>query len=203
MLILYSMIYHVDIVNLFQPLQNGSASPSSENDLCVDRARSVIYASLKEIRRYLTLQETRHGWNDAITLVLHPITVASYGSLDEISLTHTRSTPIENREPYQGLLTCLRALGTLSSYSYYAQPLFRLLTQKCQELEIKLPMEVQSILDYYTSEEWTKNAATLVSSQYIADIRQMDADTESARMDAIISAWEGLQLEDGAKGKGK
>lgn len=197
------MIYHVDIINLFQPLQNGGASPSSENDLCVDRARSVIYASLREIRRYLTLQETRHGWNDAITLVLHAITVASYGSLDEISLIRTTSTAIENIEPYQGLLTCLRALGTLSSYSYYAQPLFRLLTQKCQALDIKLPIEVQGILDYYTSEEWTKNAATLVSSQYIADMRQIDVDTENARMDAIISSWEGLQLDDGVKGKGK
>lgn len=196
------MLYHVDIVNLFKPFLNDE-TPSSGNDQYENRARSVIYSSLKEIRRYLSLQETQHGWNDAITLVLHAISVASYGSLDELSLVHTTSIPIEDREPYQGLLTCLRALATLSSYSYYAQPLFRLLTQKCQELGIKLPMEVQSMLDYYTSEEWTKNAATLVSSQYIADMRKTDADMESARMDAIISSWEVLQLEDGAKDNDK
>lgn len=63
-------------------------------------------------------------------------------------------------------------------------------------------MEVHSIVDYYTSEEWTKNAATLVSSQYIADMRKKDADAESATMDAIISSWEELQLEEGVKGKG-
>lgn len=198
-------MYHVDIINLFHPLLDTNSPVEQTTSSYRHRARSVKSSSLREIRRLLALQETRHGWMDAITLVLHPITVASFGSLDEISLANeeSKSVPLEESEPYLGLLTCLRALDSLSSYSYYAQPLFRLLTQKCQALDLQLPTEVQKTLDYYTSEEWTKNAALLVSSQYIADMRRTVADAESARMDAIISGWENLSLDEASKGKGK
>jgi hypothetical protein len=96
-------------------------------------------------------------------------------------------------------MTCLRGLAALSSYNYYAQPLLRLLTQKCQAIGLNLPEEIQHTLDNYTSKEWTRNAAHLVSSQYIADMRKTAPDLESARMDAIISTWEGMSLEERSK----
>ncbi|KAF2022988.1 hypothetical protein EK21DRAFT_105527 [Setomelanomma holmii] len=154
-----------------------------------------------EMRRLLALQELRHGWATSIGLVLHSISVASFGSLDEISQIHPEPADAEPSEPYQGLLVCLRALASLSSYNFYAQPLFRLLTQKCQEMGLPLPVELQSTVDYYTTEEWTRYVASVVSSQYIADISKSSMDSESARMDAIISAWEGLSLDEYAKGK--
>lgn len=196
------MMYQVDVVNLFRPILDAER-PHEQIDSYRDRARSIMSASLREIRRLLALQETRHGWCNTITLILHPITVASFGSLDEMSLDFLGPIPIESTEPYQGLLTCLRALGLISRYSYYAQPLFRLLTQKCQRLGIQLPIEVQRILEYYRSEEWTKNAANLVSSQYMPDTGKKLTAAESATMDAIISMWEELSLDEAGKSKGR
>ena len=198
-------MYHVNIINLFHPLLDSSSSIEYPRSSYRHRARWTKQSSLKEIRRLLALQETRHGWVDAITLVLHPITVASVGNLEEISLSQEelKTVPLESSEPYLGLLTCLRALDSLSSYSYYAQPLFRLLTQKCQAFGLQLPAEVQSTLRYYTSEEWTKTAALLVSSQYIADMHKTATDIESVRMDAIISGWENLSFDEAGKGKAR
>jgi hypothetical protein len=139
----------------------------------------------------------------ALSLVLHPLSVASFGSLDEIAQSYPDPRDAEQSESYQGLLVCFRALNTLCSYSFYAQPLFRLLTQKCQAMGLQLPVEVQRTLDYYTSEEWTRNAANLVNSQYIADTRKTATDADSARMDAIISTWEGLRFDERGKGKGR
>ena len=190
------MMYHVNIINLFQPFF-GVSHPSTP---FLDRACSVTSTSLLELRRLLALQEARHGWSRTITLVLHPLVVASFGSLDEISQAYHSPQDAQSSEPYQGVLVCLRALAALCSYSFYAQPLFRLLTQKCQAMGLQLPVEVQNTLDYYTSKEWTRNAANLVSSQYIADMRQ---EAESKRMDAIISAWEGMSLDDQGKGKAR
>ncbi|KAL1602051.1 hypothetical protein SLS59_005219 [Nothophoma quercina] len=186
--------YNVNIVKLFRPVLDREASTEQAAPY-IDRARSVISASLREIRRLVSLHDTHHGWSNAITFVIHGITVASFGTLDEISHTNDLPQP-QHDERYQGLVTCLRALTVLLSYSYYAQPIFRLLTQKCRALGVQLPAEVQGALDYCTSEEWTKKAAELVSSQYIADTRSVAKDTESARMDAVISRWEGLSLED-------
>ena len=197
-----SMMYHVNIIDLFQPCLSLNTS-TDRIDSYLNRARSATSTSLQELRRLLAVQEIRHGWESAITLVLHPLSVASFGSLDEISQAYPNLSNVERSEPYQGLLVCFRALGALSSYSFYAQPLFRLLTQKCQTMGLQLPVEVHRTLDYYTSEEWTRNAANLVSSQYIADIRKITADSESARMDAIISAWEGLSLDESGKRKAK
>jgi hypothetical protein len=135
--------------------------------------------------------------------VLHPLSVTSFGSLDEIAQSYSDPQEAQESEPYQGLLACFRALGVLCCYSFYAQPLFRLLTQKCQAMGLQLPVEVQITLDYYTSEEWTRTARHLVSSQYIADTRKTAADADSVRMDAIISAWEGLSVEERGKGKGR
>jgi hypothetical protein len=70
-------------------------------------------------------------------------------------------------------------------------------------MELQLPDDLQNALDYYTSEEWTRNAANLVSSQYIADTRKTTTDAESARMDSVISTWEGLNLDDRGKGRAK
>jgi hypothetical protein len=194
------MIYHANVINLFQRLLNHGV-PAGPVKSCRDHAQRITFTSLKEIRRLLALQELRYGWASSIGLVLHPLSVASFGSLEEISQTYPDVTDVEQSEPYQGLLVCLRALASLSSYNFYAQPLFRLLTQKCQAMDLPLPIELQSTVDHYTSEEWTRYVASVVSSQYIADISKSAPDTESARMDAIISAWEGLTLDEYAKGK--
>lgn len=195
-------MYHVNIVNLFQAtLDNGDLMQQSRPYFC--HARSVTCASIMEIHRLLALQATRFGWHDAITFVLHPITVASFGSLEEISRANdtnmARPAPLDTSELYAGLETCLRALASLSSYSYYAQPLFRLLTQKCRALGIQMPGDVQSTLNSITTDEWTHHAAEIVSSQYIADTHKTVTDADCTRMDAIISAWEALSL--GTAGK--
>lgn len=191
-------MYNVNIINLFQPSLDAE-SPLDRIDPYRDRARSSTSASLKELRRLLALQETRHGWMDAITLILHPISVVSFGSLEEISRNYPDPISLEKSEQFKGVQTCLRALSSLSSYSYYAQPLFRLLTQKCQTLGVRVPSEVQKTLDYYISDEWTKNAVNLVSSQYVADMRKTTKDAERISMDAIISEWEELSLDEAGK----
>jgi hypothetical protein len=195
LLTLRSMQYNVNIVKLFRPVLDREAV-SGQDAPYIDRARSVISSSLREIRRLVLLHDTHHGWSNAITFVIHGITVASFGTLDEMSRDKSILSEPQTDERYQGLVTCLRALTVLLSYSYYAQPIFRLLTQKCAALGVRLPAEVQGALDYCTSEEWTKKAAELVSSQYIADTRSVAKGTETMRMDAVISRWENLSLED-------
>lgn len=189
-------MYHVNIINLFQPFLHDDTA-ARKNSAYYEHARSVNFAALGEIHRLLALQQTRHGWVDAILLVLHPITIASFGTLEEISRAdmNPKSISLDNSGLYQGLQTCLRALASLTSYSYYAQPLFRLLTEKCHALGVRLPSEVHTTLDSYLTEQWTKNAVSLVSSQYIADTHATVTDAESARMDAIISGWEALSLD--------
>lgn len=194
-LTVHSMQYNVNMVKLFRPVVDRETS-SEQDAPYIDRARSIISSSLKAIRRLVSLHDIHHGWSNAITFVIHGITVASFGTLDEMSRNKPILSQTENDERYQGLVTCLRALTVLLSYSYYAQPIFRLLTQKCAALGVRLPAEVQGALDYCTSEEWTKKAAELVSSQYIADTRLVAKDTETMRMDAVISRWENLSLED-------
>jgi hypothetical protein len=194
------MMYHINIINLFQPILDQNSPPRDRSYL--DRAHFLTATSQREIRRLLTLQEKRHCWGTAIAIVLHPITVAGVGSLDEISRIYSNPRDAEQSEPYQGLLVCLRALTAVASYTFYAQPLFRLLTEKCQALGLQLPEDLNVALDQYTSEEWTRNAANLVSSQYIVDTRRTRTDSESARMDSIISAWEGMSIDE-AQAKGK
>ena len=189
------MQYNVNVFKLFKSVMNHETSMKQTTPQ-VDRAKSMISASLREIRRLVALHDTHHGWSNAITFVIQGITVASFGTLDEISYSNPTLPQPERDERYQGLVTCLRALTILLSYSYYAQPIFRLLTQRCKALGVPLPVEVQGALDYCTSEEWTKKAAELVSSQYIADTRPVAKDAESSRMDAVISRWEGLTLEE-------
>ncbi|KAJ8108843.1 hypothetical protein OPT61_g7887 [Boeremia exigua] len=195
--LLCAMQYQVNIVKLFRPMLDRETT-SERADSYVDRARSAVSKALKEIRRIVNVHETHHGWSNAITFVMHGITIASFGTLDEMS--HDELVLPQNGidDRYQGLVTCLRALAVLLSYSYYAQPIFRLLTQKCTALGVRLPAEVQGALDYCTSEEWTMKAAELVSSQFIADTRPVEQDTETdtMRMDAIVSRWESLSLEE-------
>jgi hypothetical protein len=189
------MQYNVNVVKLFRPVLD--REPTAEHAKSyIDRARSVIAASLREIRRLVTLHDTHHGWSNAITFVIHGITVASFGTLDEISHDRPLLSRSSDNERYQGLVTCLRALTVLLSYSYYAQPIFRLLAQNCAALGVQLPAEVQNALDYCTSENWTMHAAEWISSQYIADTRSVEQDTEEMRMDAVISRWEDLTLHE-------
>lgn len=192
---MFRMQYHVNIVKLYRTVLDRKQS-SGQHTPYIDRARSVLSSSLKEIRRLVLLHDTHHGWSNAITFVIHGITVASFGTLDEMAHNKPLVPQPAIDERYQGLVTCLRALTVLLSYSYYAQPVFRLLTQKCVALGVRLPSEVQGALDYCTSEEWTKKAAELVSSQFIADTLSNAKDTETLRMDAVISRWESLSLED-------
>jgi hypothetical protein len=189
------MQYNVNIIKLFRSVadlerQSEQATPY------IDRAKSIISTSLREIRRLVALHDTHHGWSNAITFVIHGISVASFGTLHEMSHNDPSLSQLEHDEQYQGLVTCLRALTVLLSYSYYAQPIFRLLTQKCRALGVQLPAEVQGALDYCTSEEWTKKAAELVRSQYIADMQTVALGAESSRMDAVVSRWESLTLDE-------
>ncbi|KAL6706189.1 hypothetical protein ACN47E_005924 [Coniothyrium glycines] len=202
--LLCAMLYHVDLINLYRAVVN--SDPTDDwNSSHIHHARCVTSSSLKAIRKFLALQEQRHGWTGAITLVLHPITVVSFGSLEEITTANVdlHSVSLQCSEPYLGLLTCLRALSSLSQYSYYAQPLFRLLTQKCLTLGLPVPVGIQNLLEYYMSEEWTRTAALSVSSQYIADKPKTASDEENASMDAVISGWESLSFNGAEKGKAR
>jgi hypothetical protein len=196
-----SMHYHVSIIRLFRPFLDRESSAGRVTSYR-DRAHELSSMAIKELRQLITLHDIRHGWTVTIPYVLHPIVVTSFGSLEEIALQDSSRVAQERSEPYQGLMTCLRALDTLSSYVFYAQPLFRLLTQTCQTLHIPLPAEIVSRLHDYQTEEWTRHAAKLVSSQYIADTRKAASGVENARMDAIISKWDDLTIADvGSKAK--
>jgi len=187
------MQHNVSITRIFQPFLDPKSSLERVKTYH-SRARSCFSASMKELRRLLILQEVHHGWSHAFALVLHPIMVTGFGSLDEIALEHRSGFSYEHNEPYQGLLTCFHALNTMSNFIYVAQPLYRILTQACETLDIRLPFEVTSTLGYYRSEEWTKNAASLVRSQYIADKRKTVKDPESLSIDVVVSQWDALTL---------
>jgi hypothetical protein len=160
------------------------------------RAHSIFATSLKHLRRLLTLHEVCHGWTNAIAYVLHPIMVTGFGSLDEIISANLSHMALEMSEPYLGLLTCLRALSAISNFIYYAQPLFRLLTQACQAADMKLPSEVLRAEKQYQSEEWTRSAKGLVSSRYVADMSSAVKEMESRRLDTVIAQWDALTISE-------
>lgn len=191
---LFSMMHHVYNLRLVEPFLSYDNPPERVKSYR-DRALSISRTSMNELRALLKLQEDRHGWSSAIPFVLHPIMVASFGSLDELVGDKTIQVQLEVNDAYQGLLTCFRALSSLSSFIFYAQPLFRVLTQTCQKLGIRLPSEVQNTLEHYRSEQWTKNAATMVSSQYVADLRNAVMDIDNGRMDSVIAQWEALTVD--------
>lgn len=191
------LMYHATIIRLVQPFL--TRGKSTERIVSYQgRAREAASQSMRELRHLLSLHEARHGWSNAILLVLHPITITSFASLEEIALETRSNQSQDANEAYQGLLTCLRALSSLSYFCFYAQPLFRLLTQTCQSLEIRLPRDVIDTLEWYRSDDWTKNAATLVSSQYVADMRKLVTDIENERMDSVISRWDALAIDNHA-----
>jgi hypothetical protein len=146
------------------------------------------------------LHEIRHGWSNAIPFILHPVMVASIGSAEELGRDKPSNSQLYSSEIYQGLLTCLRALSSFSHFIFYAQPLFRIVTQTCQTLGIRLPTDVISALDHYQTNEWTRNAANLVSSQYVADMRETATDLDSSRMDNVIAQWDAMTISDKSKG---
>ena len=142
------LMYHATIVRLVQPfLTRGNTSERVTS--YQGRAREVASQSMRELRYHLSLHESCHGWSNAILLVLHPITITSFASLEEIALESRSNQLHDANEAYQGLLTCLRALSSLSYFCYYAQPLFRLLTQTCVSLDIQLPRDVIDTLEWY------------------------------------------------------
>ncbi|KAF2703392.1 hypothetical protein K504DRAFT_177266 [Pleomassaria siparia CBS 279.74] len=187
--LLAAMQYNVAITRLFQPFLDAGSSLERVKQYH-HRARSMFATSIKELRRLMALHEATRGWSNTLPYVLHAITVTGFGSLDEVALENRSRFIPENSEAYQGLLTCLNALGTMANFVFYAQPLFRLLTQACETLDIWLPLDVTTFMDRYRTAEWTKKAASVVSSQYMADIRMPATDSEGQRMDKIISGWD-------------
>lgn len=195
MLIYRSLQHHLSIIRLFQPFVNRESS-HERIKAYREHAISITSATIKEIRHLIALHDVHHGWEKTIPFVLDSLVLGSFGTLEEVALQdHSKVLP-ESSEAYQGLLTGIRAISILATYVFYAQPLFRLLTQSCQRLDIPLPHDIVALLDNYKSEEWTKNAAGVVSSQYIADLRKTASDVENSRMDAIVSQWKDLSLEE-------
>ncbi|KAF2113856.1 hypothetical protein BDV96DRAFT_118510 [Lophiotrema nucula] len=188
--LLSAMHYHVCLIRIAQPFLGRDSTPERIRAYH-GRARSIASTSMKELRRLIALHDSRHGWSSCIPYVLDPIMMCSFGTLEEIVHDERSLTPRERSEPYEGLMTCLRALSGLSYFIFYAQPLFRLATQTCLTLGIQLPVEAMKTLNHYTSEEWTKNAASLVSSQYVAGFAKTAMGIE---MDAVISQWEALSV---------
>jgi len=188
-----AMQYHVFITRLFHPFLDPKSSLERVK-IYHSRARSCFFASIKELRRLIVLHEVHHSWSHTFPAILDPLVVTGFGSLHEIGLEDRSVFSLEHSEPYQNLLTCFYALNTMSSCLFVAQPLYRLLTQACEKLNIRLPLGVTSTIGYYRSEEWTKNAANLVRSQYIADVRKVAKDSESLRMDVVVSQWDALTL---------
>lgn len=188
------MLYHVNVVRLLQPIL-GSDTPFSRATTYGERAQSLSSEAIKSLRQLIMFHDVRHGWENAIPLILHPIMVTSFGSLEEVVLQNRSEIALASTEQYQSILTSLKALIILSSYVFYAQLLFRLLTQACQSLHLPLPTEVLVKLNEYQSEEWTKKAASVVSSQYIADVKKVAKGIGNARMDAIISQWDAMHFQ--------
>lgn len=186
------MIYHTSNIRLVQPFlirDNEFLVHTNllENvKLYRNRAKDILYASLKELRRLLTLHETHLGWEKAIPYVLHPIMVTSLGSLEKIS--GENGTPSD--EAYLGLLTCLRALNCMSNFIYYAQPLSRLVIQACEALAIRVPIDILNTAIQYKSAEWTKSARIWVKSQYVADLTNAVTGIGDRRMDTVIEQWD-------------
>ncbi|KAF2269450.1 hypothetical protein CC78DRAFT_575010 [Lojkania enalia] len=189
--LLAAMQYHVCIIRILRPYLNDAGSRERAKSYA-DRVDSTVSNSIKELRRLLALHDVRHGWLNAIPYILHPIMICSFGTLEELVAENRPPDSREISEPYKGIITCLRALSSLSCFVFIAQPLFRLLTQTCQSLNIQLPIEALSTLDYYRSDEWTKMASNIVRSQYVADSIKT---VPGIQMDAIISQWDAMTLE--------
>ncbi|KAF9737088.1 C6 transcription factor [Paraphaeosphaeria minitans] len=194
--LLTAMQYYVSVIRLFQPFTHYESSNeriSSYRDQALQRTS----AATKELRHLISINDSQHGWAATITIILHPLTISVFGSLDEIACqTNPVFTP-EANEAYKGLLTCLYGLSVITTYNFYSQSLFRLATQSCKALDIPLPPEITTVLDRFQSDEWTKTAASMVSSQYIADMRGSTSGMENARMDSIISKWDAMTIKEG------
>lgn len=65
---------------------------------------------------------------------------------------------------------------------------------------MRLPRQITDAVERYRSEEWTREARSLVSSWYVADTRDAVDDLETRRMDAVIAQWEAFTI---GKGKGR
>ncbi|KAF1954077.1 hypothetical protein CC80DRAFT_536957 [Byssothecium circinans] len=193
--LLAAMMHHIALIRLFQPFLN-CESTIDRIQAYRDQASSNTSIAVRELRRLIYLQDLRHGWTNTIPLVLEPLVIASFCSLEGAALHGHSHIAGDTNESYQGLLICLRAVCTIGTYVFYAQVLFRLLTQSCQKLHIPLPPDIANELHLYQSEEWTNNAASTVSSQYIADLRKTMSGAENARMDAIVKQWKAMSLKE-------
>ena len=189
------MQYYVSIIRLFQPFIHYESSNERISSYR-DQALSRTSAATKELRQLIFLHDTHHGWTATILIVLHPLTISIFGALDEIATqTNPVFTPDAN-EIYKGLLTCLHGLSVITTYNFYSQSLFRLAMQSCKALDIPLPAEITMVLDRFQSDEWTKTAVNMVSSQYIADMRKTTSGAGNASMDTIVSRWDAMTIKD-------
>jgi hypothetical protein len=189
------MQYYASIIRLFQPFTHYESSNERISSYR-DQALLRTSAANKELRKLILLNDSHHGWAATITIILHPLVISVFGCLDEIAgQSHPVFVPDTN-EAYRCLLTCLYGLSVITTYNFYSQSLFRLATQSCSALGIPLPIEMTTIMDRFQSDEWTKEAASMVSSQYIADMRRAASGMENARMDTIISRWDALTIKD-------
>jgi len=110
-LIVFRMQYQISVIRLFQSFLDPTSSLERVK-MYYSRSRSIFLNSTKHLRRLLILHEIHHGWSNTISYVLHAVMVTGFGSLDEIGLEERAQFSIEYSEPYQGLLTCFRALDT-------------------------------------------------------------------------------------------
>jgi hypothetical protein len=182
-------------MRLFQPFTRYE-NPDERIESYRNKALERTMEATNELRQLIYLHENHIGWFNIIAMVSHPLVTVCFASLDELSRQGRSILLSERDEVYQGLLTCLNALSIVSTYNYCVQPLLRLLTQSCQSHEIPLPEEISAVLKRFQSEEWTKHAINMASSQYIADMRKVALGLDSARMDSIVSRWGTLTIGD-------
>ena len=183
------------VLRLFRPLVKHENSDEPLRSYG-EHVRTRVNTAMAELRQLISLYEDHVGWKSTIAMILHPIFVFAFTSLEELSEQEHASFLPESNPHYQGLLMCLKALSTISTYTFYAQLLFRLLASSCQSLNVPLPMEIMGVVARFQSDEWTKNAANMVSSMYIVDLRRAATDHETTRMDSIISGWNALTIKD-------
>ena len=189
------MLHHVLVMRLFHPFTHYE-SPNAQVESYRSQALQRITTAMNELRHLIYLHDYHFGWSNIIDIVLYPLVTVVFASLDETSQEEHPVFLADRSEVYRGLLTCLHALSIVSTYHYCVQPVLRLLAQSCQSLDIPLPEEITNALSHFESEEWTRQAVSMASSQYIADMREATLAMDSARMDSIVSRWGTLTIED-------
>ena len=192
-----SMAYNTYVIRMVQPFLDRTTS--LERVLSYrSRARTMTNAALKELRDMIRLQAANQGWKENIGYNLHPLMVAGFGTLDEITAQDAPASlapgSLQASEQYDGLVLCLRAISLLADGIYYAQAFFRHLAQASLSAGIQLPDEIHSVLNAFQSDEWTRFAASFVSSQYVPEIRVPAGDVDGESLEEVVLRWEQLGI---------